>query len=144
MKKGFTLIYFITVIAANSKAAVIDTVITYSTSMHKNIKAVVIKPNSYDTIKQIPVVYLLHGYSDNYAGWVAKAKGVEALADEYNILIVCPDGGYSSWYWDSPVDTSYKYETYVATELVKWVDTHYRTIADKSKRVLDGPDNTVV
>jgi S-formylglutathione hydrolase FrmB len=119
-------------------AAVIDTVETYSPSMHKKIKAVVIKPNSYGVIKQIPVVYLLHGYSDNYAGWITKVKGVEILADLYNVLIVCPDGGYGSWYWDSPVDSSYKYETYVSNELIKWIDSHYKTIANKKGRAITG------
>ena len=138
MKKGVVLICFLISIVIVSKAAVIDTVETYSAAMHKKIKAVVITPAGYDTMKQIPVVYLLHGYSDNYAGWVTKAKGVEALADEYHVLIVCPDGGYSSWYWDSPVDTTYKYETYISTELVKWVDAHYRTIADKKGRAITG------
>ncbi|MEI8058983.1 MAG: alpha/beta hydrolase family protein, partial [Ferruginibacter sp.] len=136
-KTAFLICFFVTIVIA-SKAAVIDTVETYSVSMHKKIKAIIIKPNGYDTTKQIPVVYMLHGYSDNYAGWVTKAKGIELLADAYNILIVCPDGGYSSWYWDSPVDSSYKYETYIATELVNWVDAHYKTITDKKGRGITG------
>ena len=32
--------------------------------MHKNIKAVVIRPDDYDQRQAMPVVYLLHGYSD--------------------------------------------------------------------------------
>lgn len=120
------------------KAAVVDTVETYSNVMKKTIKAVVIKPAGYDTMKQVPVVYLLHGYSDNYGGWVNKAKGVDKLADEYKVLVVCPDGGYSSWYWNSPVDSTYKYETYVADELVKFTDSHYKTIAGKKGRAITG------
>ncbi len=84
-------------IATTSFAAAIDTVATYSPSMKKHIKAVVITPDSYPVSKALPVVYLLHGYSGNYADWILKAKGFEKAADLHNIIIVCPDGGYSSW-----------------------------------------------
>ncbi len=120
------------------KASVIDTITTYSNIMNKSIKAVVIKPNNYDTITQLPTIYLLHGYSDNYSGWVNKAKTVSKLADLYNVLIVCPDGGFSSWYWDSPIDSTYKYETYIAIELVNFIDTRYKTIANKKGRAITG------
>lgn len=115
-----------------------DTVETYSAAMRKNIKAVVIKPEGYNTAKEYPVVYLLHGYSDNYSGWVKKATGVQEAADRYNMLIVCPDGGFSSWYWDSPVDPAFQYETYVAKELVAWVDGKYKTIRNRKGRAITG------
>ncbi|MFT3703562.1 MAG: alpha/beta hydrolase family protein [Agriterribacter sp.] len=121
-----------------SHAAIVDTVETTSTAMHKNIKAVVIRPDDYAKRSALPVVYLLHGYSGNYADWINKAKGFEKMADEYGIMIVCPDGAYGSWYWDSPVDSSFKYETYVATELVKWVDSKYKTIKDTKARAITG------
>lgn len=119
-------------------AAAVDTVETYSASMKKTIKAVVITPDSYAGAQALPVVYLLHGYSGNYADWVTKAKGVEKAADLYQIMIVCPDGGYGSWYWDSPVDANVKYETYVAKELVSWIDGKYKTIKDKRGRGITG------
>lgn len=119
-------------------AAVTDTVETRSNSMHKNIKAIVIKPDNYTAAKALPVVYLLHGYSGNYADWVKKAAGVEKLADTYNMIIVCPDGNFGSWYWDSPVDSSFCYETYVATELVNWIDAKYKTIKDRKGRAITG------
>lgn len=119
-------------------AAVADTVETYSTSMKKHIKAVVIKPDNYADAKQLPVVYLLHGFGGNYADWIQKAKGFEKAADLYNLIIVCADGGYSSWYYDSPVDNKYKYETHVSVELVKWIDKNYKTIPDRKGRAITG------
>ena len=124
--------------AFTARAHQTDTVETYSAAMNKKIKAVVITPSGYDTAREYPVVYLLHGYSDNYSGWVKKAAGVAGNADKYNMIIVCPDGGFSSWYWDSPVDPAYQYETYVAKELVAWVDGHYKTIRHRRGRAITG------
>jgi S-formylglutathione hydrolase FrmB len=123
---------------ASLQAATVDTVQTFSPSMKKNIKAVIIKPGTYNTGNQFPVVYLLHGYSDNYASWVVKAGDLQKHADLYNMIIVCPDGGFSSWYLDSPEDPSYKYETYISDELVKWVDKNYKTIAERRGRGITG------
>jgi S-formylglutathione hydrolase FrmB len=119
-------------------AAVVDTVSTYSPSMKKTIKAVIITPDNYGSAQALPVVYLLHGYSGKYSDWVNNAKGFEKAADQHQMIIVCPDGGFGSWYWDSPVDANFKYETYVATELVNWVDSKYKTIKDRKGRGITG------
>ena len=121
-----------------SFASSVDTVVTFSPAMNKNIKAVVIKPDTYKNGKKFPVVYLLHGYSGNYADWITKVPDITRYADEYNIIIVCPDGNFSSWYFDSPVDSAWKYETYVSTELVNWIDTHFSTINNKNGRAITG------
>ena len=119
-------------------AAKVDTVNTYSAAMKKNIKAVVITPDSYNKDKKYPVVYLLHGAGDNYSGWIKKAPGVEATADQYQQIIVCPDGNVTSWYFDSPVNKAWKYETYVTKELVPFIDEHYQTIKDRKGRGITG------
>ncbi len=121
-----------------SYAAKVDTVLTTSASMHKTIKAVVITPGSYNKSKRYPVVYLLHGYSGNYADWISKAFSVAANSDLYNVIIVCPDGDYNSWYFDSPVDSSKRYETYVSKELVGFIDSNYSTVASPEGRAITG------
>ena len=115
----------------------VDTVEVYSPSMKKNIKTVVVTPDAYNKSTPLPVFYLLHGYSDNYAGWV-RAQAVREGVDEHQMIIVCPDGGYGSWYWDSPVDPSFKYETFVSKELVSWVDKNYATIKSPKGRAISG------
>ncbi len=120
-------------------AGTVDTVSIYSSSMHKYINAVIIKPESYRKKKNsFPVVYLLHGYSGNYSNWITKVPELNKYADTYQTLIVCPDGGFSSWYFDSPIDTAYRYETHVAIEVVNFIDKNYRTIADKNHRAITG------
>ena len=135
--KYISFLFVLLFVEQSVNAANVDTVNTYSASMRKTIKAVVITPDNYASAKTLPVVYLLHGYSGNYADWVKNAKGFEKAADLYQMIIVCPDGN-NSWYWDSPIDSSYKYETYVSKELVDWVDSKYKTIRNRSGRGITG------
>lgn len=135
-KIGFTCLLLLLVLSGF--AGMVDTVVTYSASMQKDIKAVVVRPASYSKSKHYPVVYLLHGYSGNYADWVKKVKRLPALCDELDVMIVCPDGNFSSWYFDSPLDKDWRYETYVSKELVNWVDAHYSTVADRKGRAITG------
>lgn len=116
----------------------VDTVETYSASMQKTIRAVVITPDTYDGNRDFPVVYLLHGYSGNYSNWIKSAPSMRDAADVYQTIIVCPDGAFSSWYWDSPIDPTMRYETYVSNELVAWVDSKYKTIKSRTGRGITG------
>ncbi len=126
--------------ASSASAAKVDTVNIYSTSMKKNIKCVIITPDSYtkNTKHNYPVLYLLHGYSDNYSGWVTKAPNLKTSVDENNIIVVCPDGGYSSWYFNSPINDSFRYETHITREVLNYTETHYRTIKDRKGRAIAG------
>lgn len=138
MKRIFFPSLLLVLLSSNLYAAKVDTVETYSASMKKKIKAVVITPDIYDGKKSFPVVYLLHGYSGNYADWIKKVPAVAGYADEYQLMIVCPDGNFSSWYFDNPMDKTWKYETYVSKELVSWVDEKYKTIKDRKGRAITG------
>ena len=77
------MIFLSFLFAQITKAAIVDTVDTYSASMKKTIKAVVIRPDNYRDAKELPVLYLLHGYSGNYADWITKAKGFEKAEQTY-------------------------------------------------------------
>ncbi len=138
MKFIQALILFV-ILSLNAQAGKADTVEIFSTAMHRYIKAVVIKPANYDSsVMRYPVVYLLHGYDGNYSNWIAKVPELKKYADTYQTLIVCPDGAIASWYFDSPADTAYRYETHISTEVVHYIDKHYRTIADKTHRAITG------
>ncbi|MFN8244027.1 MAG: alpha/beta hydrolase family protein [Ferruginibacter sp.] len=138
MKKLFLLI-FIAGCLPRVSAATVDTVLIYSAAMHKEFPCVIIRPDAYQKKKNhFPVVYLLHGYDGNYANWIKKAPELTAYADTYQLIIVCPDGAKSSWYFDSPIDSTYRYETYISAEVVQYVDSHFHTIADKEHRAITG------
>lgn len=119
-----------------ARGGTVDTVAIYSNAMHKSSQCVVIRPS--DTKGHYPVVYLLHGYSGKYSDWIRKVPSLAGYADLYHIIIVCPDGAYSSWYLDSPVDSSMRYETYVSTEVPGYIDAHYPTLPERGKRAITG------
>jgi len=122
----------------NLYAAQLDTLIVPSTAMSKKPKAVVVLPEQYlKSQSRFPVVYLLHGWSGSYRDWPTKID-LKPLADKYGFIIVCPDGGYAGWYINSPLIKDSQYETYIAKEVVAFVDKNYRTVADSTGRYLCG------
>lgn len=139
MKRSIiTFVYLSLLSVVFLHAAKVDTISVHSPSMDKEIKAAVILPDGYSADKNYPVVYLLHGYSGNFRNWVNDNPGTKDLADQYNTIVVCPDGAFSSWYWDSPVDETMRFETFVSKELIEHIDSAYKTIASRNGRAITG------
>ena len=119
-------------------AASIDTVWIPSTAMKTTLVGLVVVPDTSQAPGgSFPVVYLLHGYGAHPKVWLQRLD-LRSFADRYRCMIVCPDGSEDSWYLDSPVDTSSRYETYVATEVVDWIDAHYPTVRTREGRAITG------
>lgn len=138
MKKPISIL-ILSFICFIATAATVDTVSIYSTAMNKTYKCVVIKPDTYKKKgKQFPTVYLLHGHSGWYANWIIRVPALKNYADTYQLMIVCPDGGFNSWYLDSPVDPTVRFETYVGKEIPVYIDAHYKTIKDRKARAITG------
>jgi len=134
-----SLFLFFGILQTTANAASVDTINIYSKVMHINKKAVIILPESYkNKNNRFPVVYLLHGYSGNYSDWIKKVPELKNYVDEFQIIIVCPDGNYNSWYVDSPIDSTIKYNTYIATEVPDFIDSAYSTIASRNFRAIAG------
>lgn len=139
MGRRLTLITLTIICFSTLHAADVDTVNIYSKAMKKDIKCVVIRPSiDQDKPVRLPVVYLLHGWSGGYGNWILRVPALKKYADEYKLIIVCPDGHYSSWYVDSPVDPTMQYETYIAKEVPEYIDAHYPTIKDRKARAITG------
>lgn len=118
------------------RAAKVDTLQVKSPSMNKEIEVVVVSPD-ISSSKPCPVIYLLHGYGGNARTWVGIKPDLPRIADEKGIIFVCPDGK-NTWYWDSPLNLDVRYETFISSELITYVDTHYKTIADRKGRAITG------
>lgn len=132
MKKFLAL--FFSCFILHVHAAKVDTISLQSASMGKAIKAVVISPEG-----KIPssTLYLLHGYSGSYSDWVNKAPNLKKLVDFYGYLIVCPDGGFDSWYWDTE-DPNFQYESFIIKELIPEVEKEYKVSSTRENRAITG------
>ncbi|RYY50816.1 MAG: esterase family protein [Chitinophagaceae bacterium] len=123
---------------ALAQGSLVDTAQIWSKANSKTIKAVVIKPVTYSqSAQRFPVVYLLHGYGGGYANWITRVPELKNYATIYNLIIVCPDAE-NSWYVNSPAKKQSNFESYVAEELVSYIDANYRTIAEKGRRAIAG------
>ena len=140
MKKNLLILSVCLFVVMISRAAEVDTIAIFSNSMRHTIKTVVIRPAAYakEKSKHFPVIYLLHGAGGSYSNWIKYVPHIQQLADEYQLMIVCPDGASTSWYFDSPIDSTFRYETFVGTEVPQYIDANYRTIADRKGRAITG------
>lgn len=138
MKKRFVLFGFLLcLLVITVQAALVDTVMVMSPSMKKEVEVVYVVPDKALDKKACPVVYLLHGHGNNARCWITLKPELSQIADEKGVIFVCPDGK-ASWYWDSPKDSTYRYETFVSSELVRYTDEHYATIPERKARAISG------
>lgn len=133
---------FLLCLTTMTYAAKVDTLQVASTAMGKTYKAAVVLPNSYAKSKTaFPVMYLLHGAYGHFSDWLKNTpnkKLVHNLADQYNMIIVMPEGETFSFYIDSPVNKESQFETFITQEVIQKVDKTYKTIANKNGRVITG------
>ena len=117
----------------------IQTVAFFSESVGRTTKYNIVLPRSYDSSdRSYPVLYLLHGLGQNYQAW--GRQGVRFYAPFFEIIIVMPDAG-NSWYvnWaQSGGGQKNNWEDHIVRDVVGHVDTHYRTIARREGRAING------
>lgn len=130
------------VLAAFAHAAKVDSLDVASPSMNKTYKAAVVLPESYSKSKvSYPVLYLLHGGGGHFSDWLKLTPDkmtVKNLADQYNLIIVMPEGETFGWYLDSPFDKNSQFETHITKEVIPAVDKTYRTVKTSKGRVITG------
>ena len=115
MKRLTILFAFTSLIYIKSFAAVVDTIGIPSRVMNRDYKAVVVLPASYsENSENYPVLYLLHGGYGHFSDWITKTPDrtlIQRLADQYNFIIVMPEGEVFSYYLNSPVAKGSQFET---------------------------------
>ena len=102
-------------------------------------------PPSYSGAnRRYPAVYLLHGYGFTGQGWmsftnVAAAADKDAAGGMREMILVIPDSYtfYNGSMYSNSATTGY-WEDFIAEDLVRYVDSHYRTIPDRMSRGLGG------
>lgn len=104
----------------------------------KRHKALIVLPQNYNYCqKKFPVIYLLHGYGGNHKSW-SRIIPLKKYADSLQVIFVCPDGNYDSWYIDSPVRDDYRYESLITKKVIPFVASNYRVIKSPNGRAICG------
>src|SRR5436190_7596296 len=114
-----------------------------SSILGRPVKYSVYLPADYQgSQRTYPVVYLLHGYTDDHTGWVQFGE-VNRYADKAiqdglipPMIIVMPNGD-SSFYINS-YDGKEKYEDFFIKEFMPAIEKTYRTKAEKRYRGIAG------
>jgi S-formylglutathione hydrolase len=108
-------------------------------------------PPTYKTSPRTryPVVYMLHGYTDNVGQWWGDVKHFvnvpeairQTLGDggAHEMILVMPNAytRYQGSFYSSSIATG-DWETFVSSELVAYIDKQYRTLATAESRGLFG------
>ena len=87
-----------------------------SDKLERKVPVFVQKPANYQSSKSYPLVFMLHGYSENYEQW-SKTTDLKKLATDYQMILVCPEG-FVNYYLNSPNLKTFQYEDFFFKELV--------------------------
>lgn len=121
MKKGI-LILILALLAQFGQAQ--EQLVYKSKNLPRPDTTWVFTPKNAKKTEKLPVIFLLHGYSGNYKQW-HDIMNAQKYADQYNFIIVCPDGLFSSWYLNSPAKTDWQFESFFFDELYPDIKKKY-------------------
>ena len=106
----------------------------------------VLLPPSYakERSRRYPVVYALHGYSIGAEQWSQEIHVPQTIEGAFaqgsrEMIVVLPDSktAHNGSMYSSSVTTG-DFERFIATDVVAYVDAHYRTLPDRRSRGLVG------
>src|SRR6476660_4379762 len=101
--------------------------------------AIVFLPPGYNQnrTRRYPVVYALHGYSIGAEQWSQEIHVPQTIEGAFakgarEMIVVLPDAKtvHSGSMYSSSVTTG-DFETFIALDVVSYIDAHYRTIASR-------------
>lgn len=109
----------------------------------KEVEYSIYLPEGYEqSSRSYPVLYLLHGFSDDETGWVQFGE-VQAITDRAvkeiavtPMIIAMPDAGVS-WYVNNH-DGSLRYEDFFIEEFIPAIEERYRIRSEKQFRAVAG------
>lgn len=108
-------------------------------------KFAVYLPPDYDSSQRsYPVLYLLHGATDDHTGWVQFGE-VRRIADEAikngtatPMIIVMPDADTERMGYFNSIDGNWRYEDFFFEEFMPYVEKTYRIKGTKRYRAVAG------
>lgn len=158
LRPSFRIICFsFAVIACAARAGAQSTIVdvkVHSAGLEHNLlgdpadqSVSIVLPAAYaqDAQRRFPVLYFLHGYSDPTPRHAAaefmrtSLDNLIASGSAQPFLIVLPNGlnkYLGAFYANSP--TTGNWDDYITRDVVRYIDSHYRTLADPAHRVIAG------
>src|SRR5665213_2740995 len=138
---------------AGAKPATVEHIKIHGKALEGNLEgdavdrdAVVILPPSYasEPNRRYPVVYALHGYSIGAEQWTGEIRVPQTVEGAFargarEMIVLLPDAKtlHNGSMYSNSVTTG-NFEDYVARDVVAYMDSHYRTIPDRTSRGLVG------
>ena len=129
------------VLVAAPIPAGLETVEFFSPAVDRLMKFDIVLPKNYhDSDERYPVLYLLHGFMQNYTVWGRNLAGAYYARNLDNLILVLPDGG-NSWfvnYASNEEGQLNNWEDHIVEDVITYVDTNYRTEARREGRAIAG------
>ena len=144
--------------AAAGPAGTLEQITVHGKSLEGNLNGdsadrnvIVYLPPGYktDATRRYPVVYLLHGYGLQASGWMRLFRienganramtGTGTGERAREMILVNPDAfSFYDGSFYSKSAAAGDWETFIGKELVAYIDSHYRTFANRQNRGLAG------
>jgi len=138
---------------AGARAVTIQHIKVHAPSIERNLEGesadrdvLVVLPPSYatDAGRRYPVLYALHGYSIGAEQWTKEIHVPQTIEGAFakgarEMIVVFPDAKtiHNGSMYSSSATTG-DFETFIARDLIRYIDEHYRTIPDPLSRGLAG------
>jgi enterochelin esterase-like enzyme len=140
-------------IVAGAKTATVQRIKVHAPTIEGNLEGetadrdvIVVLPPSYATSpgRRYPVLYALHGYSIGAEQWIHEIHVPQVIEGAFaqgakEMIVVLPDSKtiHNGSMYSSSITTG-DFETFIARDLIRYIDGHYRTIPDRLSRGLVG------
>jgi len=148
MKKVFlfsSIFICCSLLTSAQTSKVSDNLTIPSKILKSNRNYAVYLPPGYETSQRsYPVLYLLHGATDNHTGWVQFGE-VQRIADKAiqdgtatAMIIVMPDGDTGRMGYFNSIGGDWNYEDFFFQEFLPTIEKTYRIKAEKRYRAIAG------
>jgi enterochelin esterase-like enzyme len=140
-------------VVPGAKPVTVEQIKIHGTALEGNLEGdavdrdvFVFLPPSYskDKHRRYPVVYALHGFSIGAEQWTHEIHVPQTIEGAYaqgakEMIVVLPDSKtvHNGSMYSSSVTTG-DFESYIANDVVSYIDAHYRTIPNRLSRGLVG------
>jgi enterochelin esterase-like enzyme len=140
--------FYLTNLASKHSNSQIVSLYFYSNALQSDRKLQLYLPAGYAKGNQrYPVLYLLHGDPGDEQDWLLNGN-LQNVLDELiaqqqipKVIVVFPDGNgplYQEGQYLNAETMDQALEDYVSFDIVNYVDSHYRTLAQASSRAIGG------